>query len=51
MYDLYGLAHVAGWEPYDLLDLSSTCFRGWICLLYIKDPAQHLKTAELQHLL
>ena len=44
MYDLYGVAHVTGWEPYDLQDLA-TCFQGWICTLYT-DPAQHIIAAD-----
>ena len=29
--DLHGVTHVTRWEPYDLHDLSSTPFAGWVC--------------------
>ena len=35
MYDLYGLTHVPGWEPYNLHDLFSACFLGPICTTQI----------------
>ena len=38
LYDLYGLAHVAEWEPTNLCDLGH--FSGLD--LYCTDPAQHL---------
>ena len=34
LYELYDLAHVAGWEPYSLHDLGRTYFLGWICINY-----------------
>ena len=34
--DLYGLAHVAGWEPYHLYDLTNVSRVGYICTLYIR---------------
>ena len=33
--DLYDLAHVAGWEPYNLHVCSRTRFLGWICTIQI----------------
>ena len=47
LYDLCDLAHVAGWKPYNLHDLHSTFFLGWVCLYCYKsgDPAQPLTTA------
>ena len=49
---MYGLAHVAGWDPYsrDDLSISRTFCMGWICTVQI-DPAQRLTTAgeELDH--
>ena len=49
---LYDLPHVAGRDLYDLHDLYSTGFPGWICNR--QDPAQPLTTAgeeldELDH--
>ena len=34
LYDLYDLAHVAGWEPYNLQDLAHSLV-GWICTVQI----------------
>ena len=50
IYDLYDLAHVAGWEPYNPHDLAH-CFLG-LDLPYKADPAQPLTTAdeELDHI-
>ena len=39
--DLYGLAHVTGWKPYDLHNLATPAF----CTLYA-DPVQHLTTSD-----
>ena len=30
MYDLYGLAHVAGWEPYNLPNLGDVSWAGYV---------------------
>ena len=49
-YDLYDLAHVAGWDPYDLPDLAQV---SWVGSVYYADPAQPLTTVgedELDHL-
>ena len=46
------LAHVAGWEPYNMHNLGHTYFLGWFCTIHTDyaDPAQPLTTAgeELQ---
>ena len=43
--DLYGLAHVTGWEPHDLHCLAHVSWVG--CVLHVyRDPAQHLLTAN-----
>ena len=34
MYYLYGLAHVAGWEPYDLHDLAHASGVGSVLDMY-----------------
>ena len=36
---IYDLAHVAGWEPYNLHDLGHASYR---LDLYYTDPAQHI---------
>ena len=42
LYDMYDLAHVAGWEPYNLRYLAHVLL-GFD--LYCTDPAQLLRTA------
>ena len=44
------LPHVAGWEPYNLHDLSSTWFLGWTCTTYT-DPAHHLMLERVGYFL
>ena len=44
LYDLYDLALVAGWEPYNLHDIGMTYFLRPICNIPT-DPAQHIITA------
>ena len=42
MYDLCDLAHVAGWDKYNLHDLAQV---SWVGSVLIGDPAQPLTTA------
>ena len=49
LYDLYDLAHVAGWDPYNLYDLLQHMFPGLD--LYYTDLAQTLPMYDLvQHM-
>ena len=41
LYDLYDLAHVARWEPYNLHHLGHVSRDGFVLI----DPAQHVTTA------
>ena len=44
IYSMYGLAHLAGWDSYNLHGLALV-FLSWICATMQLDPAQPLTTA------
>ena len=45
LYDLYDLAHVAGWDPYNLHDLLTAHVSWAESVLLSADPPQPLTTA------